>query len=224
MGDREGPATEGGVALKVSIGRLWVGRDPVVGRGKMCKHSVLSGRANFKCPGLCKKPGVTLMQGTPHPSGKWTQMRGMVRTSLHPTGLPGCGQQLRFYFEYGWKEADINGLTLCMGSPAAVWGAGRGKGLSVGIGLGRAAAAPGQGTGYHVCWGRGSGQAVGVRSCGQEDSIVTPWILYILNGAFNTGKHLHDLKIPVLKVTVCNLLVKGSVGTAGVKVYPTPKK
>lgn len=74
MGDREGRATEGGVALKVSMGTLWVGRDPVMERGmshgKMCKHSVLSGRANFKCPGLCKKPGVTLMQGTPHPPGK----------------------------------------------------------------------------------------------------------------------------------------------------------
>lgn len=55
------------------------------------------------------------------------------------------------------EGCDMNGLTLCMGSPAAVWGAGRGKGLSVGIGPGRAVAAPGQGTGYHVCWGRGSG-------------------------------------------------------------------
>lgn len=66
MGDREGRVTEAGVASKACLGRLWVSREPKIGtrrrsHGEIQSHSMLSGRACSKCPGLCKKAGVAVM-------------------------------------------------------------------------------------------------------------------------------------------------------------------
>lgn len=94
MDDREGRVRGAGVALKACLGRLWVSKYPRVGR--IGKHSILPGRASTKCPGLCKKVGVAAIQGTPPPTPRKVDV-AMVRTGLHPTGLPGCGQVLRVY-------------------------------------------------------------------------------------------------------------------------------